>query len=900
MAVSDRTLEMLTNSINQLVTGLKNDKNSFGSNMDGGSRMGRGGSSNGRSATESNKTVQNLANNLEELHKAMKSGGKTIAEHFKETIKNIHPLNQAFSKLDDVVRDAAENQSKIYAMAAKKTVEYVKSVGGNIDEIKQLNKEYSELVSNANDIVDNQASYANNQELVNKKLAIIQEQRTKLEKKFNVSNLLNGSLDRALKKLGKDATSNISEASKEGLRQLNEQHRAVSEVSKTYLKDITNTLEGAQKNFKTAINNFTKSVGAGVLAAGKDLPGISQSRLQYGFQSNEFMQSAGMGLSYDELNQFRSTNRDIINALSGFGKSVDAVSDGTLKQWANQAKSVGLIGKEAADFTQNMMRNAYATGRTFDGQLGQTMTDQAMIIQQSFGGSITDASKMLQDFSSQIYNINRFNRAQTAEQQAAVQKELTQRALYTKYLGYDVEYMKQREMMRHNQSFADIGDRIRQSIMTTVGLKAASVDAGLTQAEIDAMSAQQLGGGSNLTDAQIKAIQSAEMKLSDWKTKNERANAVATQTGGLSVGISSMLPQYAAETMLQRGGLNIQEITDKGQAAAAERRSRGDISFDDYLTTMESQAAAQAASFGTFDAAVMEFSESVRGITGLPGGSAAAGIAGSAADVAKTYIMGKFGVSALGTIFGGKGGAAAGGAAARGILPRVGAALLGGGAAATTLGVTGAAVGGGLVGTGLQAWGSDAYHSDNAAYKLGTAMTNPLGYGSAAFGGYMANRNQDSWVGAGERVAQTGMVTEDDIRAFTDKNQLGKWFTSDEEDAADRQAAIDQLTLLANANRANRGLPPLDMSRGNGIAMSADSMNGIQRDANGNPIPQGGSEDKLGELVEINRRQLDVALEVKTETQMREERQNALASQRTSVKEHMENMAGTITGMFTV
>jgi phage-related protein len=128
MAVTDQQFQQLLNSLNDLTRTIKQDKNSFGSQTSdsGGTRMSRGGSANGRAIRESNKAVEALAENLQDLHKSFKSGGRTIADHFKEMVKNINPLNAAFGKLEDAVKDAADTHTKAYNQAAKHTLEYVK------------------------------------------------------------------------------------------------------------------------------------------------------------------------------------------------------------------------------------------------------------------------------------------------------------------------------------------------------------------------------------------------------------------------------------------------------------------------------------------------------------------------------------------------------------------------------------------------------------------------------------------------------------------------------------------------------------------------------------------------------------------------------------------------------
>ena len=99
---TDQQTQMLYNSLNELIRQMKTDKNTFTD-----TRMGRGGSSNARSARETNQNVEAIAENLKDLHKSFRSGGRSIADHFKGLVKNLDPLRSAFGKLEDAVMDSA-------------------------------------------------------------------------------------------------------------------------------------------------------------------------------------------------------------------------------------------------------------------------------------------------------------------------------------------------------------------------------------------------------------------------------------------------------------------------------------------------------------------------------------------------------------------------------------------------------------------------------------------------------------------------------------------------------------------------------------------------------------------------------------------------------------------------
>ncbi len=909
MAVTDQQFQQLLNTLNDLARTIKQDKNSFGSNNQGGTRTGRGGSANGRAVRDSNKVVEALADNLNELHKSFKSGGRTIADHFKDMVKNINPLNAAFGKLEDAVKDAAATQTKAYNLAAKHTLDYVKKVSGNVDKLKELNDDYADLASTVSDIVDNQEEYAKNQELLNKKLKRANDARIKIEQSglHGGKPVLTGPLALYLKNLEKNPNAKLSQNAAYGANQLNDQYKAVSDLTKKFFKDIGDSVKKASEDFQRTVESSMKALGSGIAKDAEKIPSYISSRLKFGFESNQFIDAFRMGLSSDELNQMRAANRDVINGITGFGKYMDKDATDSLRAWSNNAKQVGLIGQEAAQFTSDWMRSAFQTGRKYNAELNKELTNQAQTIQQIFGGSIQESAKLIQDYSTQVYNVARFNKAQTAEQQAVLQKELTARILYTKYLGYDIEYMKQQEQMRHNQSFADIGDRIRQGIMSQVAGNTIKQQAGLTDVEISAKAAERLGGGDNLTKDQRDAIQSYDMKVAQWKTRNEARNAAATRNGGISGGISSMLGQYPGEILLQRSGVNLQGITDAETMAQAQRNARGNISFEDYIKFAEDNQKKQADSITIFDSAVQEFSESMKGFGSLPGAAMAGAIGGTLTNIIGAVLKRKLAGAALETVAGrgaggilarlglsGLGGGMGGfgaGAGAAGTTAAGGLTL--GGAAIGTAGVAGAGLAGWGIGTGLSKLGQDAYYSNNPAYKAISQIVNPLGYGSTAISDYFATQNSNNINSIMERVGKSGQYTQDDVAALVKLKQVGNWWVSDEEDESDRQSSIQQLDQLASfARRRQANTSASDRPRSNAVSVGSDVAAGIQRDADGNII-QNNPNDPLVELVEIQREALGVAKDGKKEDRERAEREQLAEDMRTKGQQQFDFVRST-------
>lgn len=917
MAVTDQQFQQLLNTLNDLTRTIKQDKNSFGSSGSdsGGTRMGRGGSANSRAVRDSNKAVEALAENLNELHKSFKSGGRTIADHFKDMVKNINPLNAAFGRLEDAVKDAATTQTKAYNLAAKHTLDYVKKVSGNVDKLKELNDDYADLAATVSDIVDNQEEYAKNQELLNQKLKKAADARIKIEQSgiHGGKPVLSGPLALYLKNLEKNPNTKLSQNAQYGANQLNDQYKAVSDLTKQFFKDVGDSVKKATEEFQRSIESTMKALGSAIAKDAEKIPSYISSRLKYGFESNEFIDAFRMGMSSDELNQMRAANRDVINGVTGFGKYMEKDATDSLRAWSDNAKQVGLIGQEAAQFTSDWMRSAFQTGRTYNIELNRELTNQAQTLQQIFGGSIQESAKLIQDYSTQVYNIAKFNRAQTAEQQAVLQKELTTRMLYTKYMGYDIEYMKQQEQMRHNAQFGDIADRIRGAVMGQISAQDLGGKLGWSDSDRE-LWAKSRRPGAQLNDAEQKRLLSLNSDVSQFKQGYERRASAAGNVGGF---IAALAPNIASERFISgSGGDTMQGIVDNDIRAQAQRNARGDISFADYLKFAEENQKKQADSITMFESAVQEFSESMRGFGGLPGAAIAGAIGGSLTNIIGAIlkrklaggaletiagrgaggILGRIGLGGLGGLggfgagAGGAGAAGAGGAAAGGV--GLGAA------AAGTAGVAAAGLAGWGIGTGLSKWGQDAYYSDNSAYKMASQVLNPLGYGATAISDYFSTKQSDNINSIMDRVSATGQYTQDDIAALVKLKEVGDWWVTDEESESNRQASIQQLEQLSSfARRRQANTAAGDRPRSNAIAVGTDVAAGIQRDANGNII-QNNPNDPMVELVEIQREALGVVKDSKKEDRERAEREQVMEEQRSKAQQQQDFLAGQYRLMF--
>lgn len=908
MAVTDQQFQQLLNSLNDLTRTIKQDKNSFGSSDSdsGGTRMGRGGSANSRSVRNSNKAVEALADNLNELHKSFKSGGRTIADHFKDMVKNINPLNAAFGRLEDAVKDAATTQTKAYNLAAKHTLDYVKKVSGNVDKLKELNDDYADLAATVSDIVDNQEEYAKNQELLNQKLKKAADARIKIEQSgiHGGKPVLSGPLALYLKNLEKNPNTKLSHNAQYGANQLNDQYKAVSDLTKQFFTDVGNSVKKATEEFQRSIESTMKALGSAIVKDAEKIPSYISSRLKYGFESNEFIDAFRMGMSSDELNQLRAANRDVINSVTGFGKYMEKDATDSLRVWSDNAKQVGLIGQEAAQFTSDWMRSAFQTGRTYNIELNRELTNQAQTLQQIFGGSIQESAKLIQDYSTQVYNIAKFNRAQTAEQQAVLQKELTTRMLYTKYMGYDIEYMKQQEQMRHNAQFGDIADRIRGAVMGQISAQDLGGKLGWSDSD-RALWAKSRRPGAQLNDVEQKRLLSLNSDVSQFKQGYERRASAASDVGGF---IAALAPNIASERFISgSGGDTMQGMVDNDIRAQAQRNARGDISFADYLKFAEENQKKQADSITIFESAVQEFSESIRGFGGLPGAAIAGAIGGSLTNIIGAILKRKLAGGALETIAGRGAGGILGRIGLGGLGAEAGAAGAGGAAAggiglgaaaAGTAAVAGAGLTGWGIGTGLSKWGKDAYYSDNSAYKMASQALNPLGYGASAIGDYFSNKQYDNINSIMDRVSETGQYTQDDISALIKLKEVGDWWVTDEESESNRQASIQQLEQLASfAKRRQANTVAGDRPRSNAIALGTDGAAGIQRDANGNII-QNNPNDPMVELVEIQREALGVVKDSKKEDRERAEREQVMEEQRSKAQQQQDFLAGQYRLMF--
>lgn len=899
--VTDAQMNQMFKSLEELTKQLKM-KNTFSGTREAESiRLSRKGAANAKAVRDSSDQIEILADSLQDLHKSMKSGGKTLSQHFEGLIKVVNPLKVAFEKLDDVVDSINDKQREI----AKAAADFVKQQKGNVEDIKRVHKAYSEYVEVITELTKIQEDKTRDETKVAAGLSRAADLYDELQKSslFKGKKIIGGNLEQYLKALEGNKGLRLGKATLQKLGddviQLGENFKTTNKVMTSFLDSMTTTVKNAQKNFDEAVSSFAKSLGPALVKDAKEIPNFISSRLRYGFESNEFMDAFRMGMSSDELNQMRSANRDVINALGGFGKNLEFVSTDSLRIWSDNAKSVGLIGQEAAQFTSDWMRNAYNTGRQYNDQLNRELTDQTMIIQQAFGGSIQESAKMIQDYTSQIYNIDRFNKAQTAEQQAVLQKELNTRMLHTKYMGYDIEYMKQQDLMRHNAQFGDIADRIRGAVMGQVSAQDLGGRLGWSAQDQELWSKSRRPGA-KLTDVENARLLELNSGVANMKRNYESA---ATNAGSVSGYISALAPNIVTERFLQQsGGATLQDITDGDTRAAAQRRARGDISFDDYLKKMTADADSQKNSLSRIEGYLQEIAETGRGLGSLPGAALIGALAGGIAQIIIAMLNKRLALGALRALFRGGGGAGglagAAGAAGSGAGGLAGAAGGAGSAAATWGGRLLKGAKGGILGllggvaldAGADALGRDTKGGaglDIASSALAWGGTGALigsvipGVGTAIGGGLGA------LAGAAYGTVNNSK-TLFGIDAMPDFSDPKTWV---------QMAAGGPVLAIASKIASEIGNSPRDAARTttnlNGVY---DAAAGIQRDANGNPIAT--KDQSLEKLVEINQQQLDEMKDSRKETNERAEAQAAAEQVRSRASLRMEELSNAVTMKF--
>ncbi len=905
--VSDKSIQQLATAVDSLVTLMK-QRNGYGSTRQSdATRLGRGGNSNAKSTRRAGDNIDVLVDNLRGLHVSMKTAGQTISN----TLNTLNPLKKAFNDLETTVEKLAETQSRAIASAAKSMKDFIKAQNGNLQNIQEINNAYTDYVELVNQLVAVQKNKNRDEEAIRKAL----EKEVVLREKLNNSGVFDTDVaSEVMKKYFEGLTKNnklklgvksIDQLGEE-MKELNGKYKAVNEVTSTFIKSLTNSFKKNQADLDSAIKGFVGSLKTGLLAEAARAPNFVQSRLQTGFTENHFMDAFSMGMSAPELNEFRAATRESINALTKFGEVAEKDATESLKDWSNNAKQVGLIGKEAAQFTSDWMKMAYRTGQTYTDELNAELTTHAMVAQQVFDGTIQDSAKMIQDYSTQTYNIAKFNKEQSAEGQKVLQKELAMRIMHTKYMGYDVEYLKQQDQMRHNAQFSDIVSRFRGAIMGEISANTLADKLGWTEEERKLWS-KSGRPGVKLSNPEQETLYKLNSDVAEYKLSYEQQ---ASNAGGLGDFFGALAPHILEERALQeRGGESHQSIVDNYINALPVRKQttdNGNRTFEEYVAFAEKGALSQAESVDFFAKSVMEFSEAVKGFGGLPGAILATAIGAGLKDIVVGMVKRRIGGRVFDTItsagkrlpgFGAgaetAAGTAAGGVGATGATA-AGKATLGSRLLKGAKGGIGGLVGGLALDYAADAAGRDTKTGaglDVASSTLGLASTGALigsvilpGPGTAiggAIGGIL---------GAGKGLYENRDTLFDTSNINTD-------ITDPKTIAAMLMGGPIGAIAIGKHILENRGQAPNDPTRTNtGVGTAYDAANGIQRDANGNPISD--PNNPINELVEINRQQLEVAKGTKKDASEREERDKVVNEQLNKTQRHNEFLAGQYRGMF--
>lgn len=932
MAVSDKSIEHLTKSIEGLVKTLK-DRNTFGSDSSGGgTRLGRGGSSNATDASGDN--FRKSLDSLKDLHKSMKSGGVSIADHFAKTVKNIVPLNKAISELEDVFEHIADEFGKQYEKIAKSAAEYIKQNKGNASKLRhtaKLHEEYTEvqkeilkihqmgkddLKKNATEIrklIDkekdlreryNNSEFAKANELQASSGTFIRYMHslTKAMKSLNPSNVkLKGE---TLKKIEKDIV------------HFEKVNKTIHQVFTTFANNMEKNLREAEKKVKDSLDTFARALGSAAMDSVRRIPGLITSRVQHGLADYDMLDSAHMGMSPEELHAFRSGLRDVTNVMTQFGQNDVNVTD-TLRGFHHQLKDIGLTGVEASEYLAQVSRDIYRTGRTLDEESLNRMNNVAQNIQQIFGGTIADASKRFHDYNTQVFNLARYNAAQSDAEREVLEAELVQRMKLAKYMGIEVEHLIQQQALRNNNAMQGLTEAIRGAVSGRVGLEIMRQDGlGISSADAQFRANVDALGIDSVSEEDQRRYHMIGMEMERYRQAHvdRQRDAFAASGGDMGAAITASAMGRIGMQYAGSGGIDMgqnQRIYAPAIAMYEQHRQAGTLEQFDIMAAMQ----AAESEPNDLERSVMGISESIRGFLKGPFGALTAAVTANTIAVAANtamLILGRRGVARMfgrrrtppvtpGTPRVGTPNAVAPKAGTPnsprvGGLGRMGRMRLGSpismatgivlGGAADALGTDTKAGAGMDVLADTAGWAGTGALIGSIVPGVGTAIGGAIG--GVAGGGYSLYKNRETLLEG---------ITPDTMKGITKGSMIGSMVLP----------GIGSVVggalggLFSRETKVDTGSITEDRTA-TSFSAQTDAMNNIARDNQGNPIvvDDRKSEEYLEKIAQFTEKQVNLTEEGMLQERMREEQRDAQLARQNSVKEHIDGLAGTIGRAITV
>lgn len=435
-------------------------------------------------------------------------------------------------------------------------------------------------------------------------------------------------------------------------------------VIKTWMGSIKKSTQEYQKAMQDSIRNLGTKLMSGITADLKKVPGIAGARRQAGVEHYNATQIALMGLSQQEGLRFQSANREAINAVTRFGQQGDIVADGRMGNWMRDLGRSGLVGQDAANFLAGNMNAAYRTGQGFDDAQNERMRDNAERMQQLFNyENIQEASNAWNDYATQIYNVQKFNRInqiQDKQQRDAelqnLNDEMRARMDLIKSMGLEVDYLKQMQNTRFNNQFKSFGDQIRQMVYARAAAHSVKDLAGLSDREAKIFAIGATEDNPEFADVHEK------VNVARQKTQ-ENARAEFRRTGD----IAAMTPvgAWAAYDALwaQTGAESTQESTTAFNAGTAKANAQGNATANQIADMLNinqrklSDSAENAS--GKLENLAMAASRLASGASGSMVGGIVTGVAAGLTNILGIMLLGRFGgaKSITRLIRGGKGAA---------------------------------------------------------------------------------------------------------------------------------------------------------------------------------------------------------------------------------------------------
>lgn len=493
-------LNHLIQQLSKLTTAIENSSASSSSYS---TRAGRGGNSNGKTASASGgeanadaikaaearfaKAIRRNSEDVSGWTEAIRAASgitKLMGETEKQAIVRIQATNREQTAATEKVTESMFRMVKVSGLQSDIVKRSNAAAFGQLDAMQRVSDKHDEMVAAAADRIDVEAKIAANEKAFKltrsetTKKALLSEKaeltarlasiKTQAEYDAEMKNLRD-EMEAMAKQIDtqnnpafqdlSDATNDVVHANASATLEINKLKSAIKELTPNVnaqgnttrrMTDDATSLSDAMQKGKAQIVAAAVGIAKGLLGATVQYVKFYREQLKYNVDESDYLGAEYLGMSDGERSKLLGSNVDAFRGMTGSANNREIMDSGALSKMMKTAlESYGESGLEAGELIAKVIKNTQQSGVNVRGN--PELVTQRMERLSEMADQLGMVKTDLIDFSDQLASSGdlafmsmKYNGLSAKAQSEAVDREIGARLLNAKIMGVSNDQLKAR------------------------------------------------------------------------------------------------------------------------------------------------------------------------------------------------------------------------------------------------------------------------------------------------------------------------------------------------------------------------------------------------------------------------------------------------------------------------